>query len=93
MLSAKRYHCFTYSSCYGVGITGLSFLRYPTYFTSKRRITFPVSGFSFFPLISFSVDSFVLAIGFFLLEEHLLEGGDIPANGDKSVLTSFLRFF
>lgn len=65
MLSAKRYHCFILPlhHTFGVGITGLSFLRYPTSFTSKRRITFPVYGFSF-PFF-LSILFFFLAIVFF----------------------------
>jgi len=38
MLSAKRYHCFILPlhHTFGVGITGLSFLRYPTSFYQQK---------------------------------------------------------
>lgn len=62
MLSAKRYHCFILPlhHTFGVGITGLSFLRYPTSFYQQKAHYFSRL-WLFFPL---SVGSFVLAIVF-----------------------------
>ena len=67
MLSAKRYHCFILPlhHTFGVGITGLSFLRYPTSFTSKGALLFPSLAFPFSLLFLFlSILLFWLSVFF-----------------------------